>query len=55
MLLGLWRDVLLKVARGRRPFGLALTGLVTVGAADGFARGLRQPLRRSGSTYVFTE
>ena len=45
----------MKVARGRRPFGLAMTGLVTVGAADGFARGLRQPLVRTRSGYLFTE
>jgi GT2 family glycosyltransferase len=55
VLLGMWRDALVKVARGRRPFGLAMTGLVTVGALDGFARGLRQPLTRTRSGYVFTE
>jgi hypothetical protein len=55
VLLGMWRDAAVKIARGRRPFGLAMTSLVTVGAADGFARGLRQPLRRSGATYIFTE
>jgi hypothetical protein len=54
VLLGMWRDVLVKVVRVRRPFGLAMTGLVTYGAVDGFVRGLRQPLKRTGSTYVFT-
>jgi GT2 family glycosyltransferase len=52
--LSLWRDVLVKIVRGRRPYGLAMTGLVTAGALDGFARGLRQPLKRTGSGYVFT-
>ena len=55
VLLDMWRDVLVKVALGRRPFGLAMTGLVTIGAADGFARGLRQPLTRTGSGYLFTD
>ena len=54
VLLGMWRDVAIKVARGRRPYGLTMTGLVTVGAADGFARGLRQPLTRTRSGCLFT-
>ena len=55
VLLGMWRDVVAKVARGRRPFGLAMTGMVTVGAVNGFSRGLRQPLTRTRSGYLFTE
>ena len=51
----MWREVVVKVARRRRPFGLAMTGLVTVGALDGFARGLRQPLTRARSSYLFTQ
>ena len=54
VLVSMWRDALVKVARGQRPFGLTMTGMVTYGAVDGFARGLRQPLKRTGSTYVFT-
>ena len=55
VLLEMWRATLVKMARRQRPYGLALTGMVTVGALDGFARGLRQPLKRTGATYVFTE
>jgi hypothetical protein len=51
----MWRDVLVKVARNQRPYGLSMTGLVTIGALDGFSKGLRQPLTRTRSGYLFTE
>jgi GT2 family glycosyltransferase len=54
VLIGMWRDAVAKVLNGRRPFGLAMIGLLTLGSLDGFARGLRQPLRGSSSQCVYT-
>jgi GT2 family glycosyltransferase len=54
VLLGMWRNTGLAVLAWRRPFGLAMIGLVTLGSLDGFARGLRQPLRRSRSVCVYS-
>jgi GT2 family glycosyltransferase len=55
VLLEMWGDVASRMVRGRRPFRLAMTGIVTIGAVDGFARGLRQPLARTCSGSLFTE
>jgi GT2 family glycosyltransferase len=53
VLLGLWRDAAQKVVNGRRPFGLAMIGLLTIGSLDGFRRGMRQPMTRSASRCVY--
>jgi hypothetical protein len=50
----MWRNTGLAVLAWRRPFGLAMIGLVTLGSLDGFVRGLRQPLRRSRSVCVYS-
>lgn len=54
VLVGIWRDALTKVAAGQRPFGLAMVGMLTLGTLNGFARGIRQPLRRSRTGYLYT-
>ena len=54
VLVGMWRNTAVKILNGRRPFGLAMIGLVTLGSLDGFARGLRQPLLRTPSGCVYT-
>jgi glycosyltransferase involved in cell wall biosynthesis len=54
VLVGMWRDAAVKVVSGRRPFGLAMIGLVTLGSLDGFARGLRQPLQRTSYGWTYT-
>jgi len=54
VLIGMWRDAATKVINGRRPFGLAMIGLLTLGSLDGFRRGLRQPMTRSSSQCIYT-
>ena len=54
VILGMWRDVLLAVVGWRRPFGLTIVGMTTLGALRGFTRGSRQPLQRTRSGYLFT-
>jgi GT2 family glycosyltransferase len=53
VLLGMWRDTAQKMVDGRRPFGLAMIGLLTIGSLDGFRRGMRQPMTRSASRCVY--
>jgi hypothetical protein len=50
----MWRDALRAIVNWRRPFGLAMIGVLTIGSLDGFVRGLQQPLTRSRSVCVFT-
>jgi GT2 family glycosyltransferase len=53
VLVGMWRDAVVKIVNRRRPFGLAMIGVLTLGSLDGFARGLRQPLARTPSGCVY--
>lgn len=53
VLLGMWGDAAQKVVSGRRPFGLAMIGLLTIGSLDGFRRGMRQPMTGSASRCVY--
>jgi GT2 family glycosyltransferase len=50
----IWWEVIANVVRGHRPFGLAQVGMRTLGTLEGLALGLRQPLQKSPSGYVFT-
>jgi GT2 family glycosyltransferase len=53
ILVGMWRNTVVKVVNGRRPFGLAMVGVLTLSSLDGFLRGLRQPLMRTPTVHVY--